>query len=86
MFFDPGDCHPPAGAAVLGYGERAVFARFNNWVTDVPKIGDRLPIDLTIAAGALGSTFDDMARDGARGPEKQRGSEGGAGQLLALSS
>src|SRR4029078_7737298 len=52
-----------SGARVFGDRECPVFACFNDWVTNVPEIGYRLPIALAVSAGALCPAFDDVTGD-----------------------
>ena len=60
------DRHQAARALVFGHREGAVFARFDHRITDIPQIGHFPPAG-EIAAGALGTTFEDMTGDGAGG-------------------
>ena len=57
----------PAGAGVLGDGERSVGLGFHDGIADVGQIRNVLPIHLAIAAGALRAAFDDVPGDGAGG-------------------
>ena len=59
------DTRPPV-PVVFRDDESAVGFGFENRIADTGEIGDALPVRLAIAAGALGSAFDGVARDRAR--------------------
>src|SRR5258708_34678435 len=56
-----------AGAGVFGDDEGAIGLSFDDGIADVGHVGNVLPVDLAIAAGALGAALDDVAGDGSGG-------------------
>src|SRR5262252_6904669 len=63
LLSNAGYCDSPAGSRVFCDHEGSVLAGLDNRVADVPEIGDRLPIDLAIAARRLRAAFDDVTGD-----------------------
>lgn len=63
LFFDTLHVHTPAGSVVFGDDELAARPGFNDRKADACHVGDRVPLELAVAARGLSSAFDDVAGD-----------------------
>src|SRR5580765_3745257 len=59
--------HAAASAGMLGNNKRAIVLSFDDWITNVGKVGNALPIRLAVPARALRATLNHMPRNGACG-------------------
>ena len=55
--------HAAASAGMLCNNKRAIVLSFDDWITNVGKVGNALPIRLAIAARALRATLNHMSRN-----------------------
>ena len=66
LFFNDVGVNASTGARVFGDSERAVGFHFDDGVADGGHVGNRLPVYLAVASGALRAAFDDVAGDRSR--------------------
>lgn len=63
LFFDTLHVNTPAGAVVFGDDELAARPGLNDRKADASHVGDRVPLELAVAARGLSPAFDDVAGD-----------------------